>query len=67
MGANERYEVQVDVASFDENTFKTEQFLEMAGSVGDIACFDLSVDFSGETIGFYVGANETCSHPGKDE
>jgi hypothetical protein len=67
MHANERYEVQVDVASFDENTFKTEHFLEMAGGVDDIACFDLSVEFSCETIGFYVGANETCSQPGKDE
>jgi len=67
MGANERYEVQIDVPSFDENTFKTEQFLEMAGSVDDIACFDLSVALSGRTIGFFVGANETCSPPRKDE
>jgi hypothetical protein len=67
MGANERYEIRVDAASFDKNTFKTEHFLEMAGNVDDIACFKVDIQFSGETIGFYVGANETCSHPGNDE
>jgi len=62
LGTQTPYEVIIDLADTETESYSTEDFLEIVGDTDRINCFGINVVIDSDFIDFRPSAQETCRH-----